>query len=533
LLQTPTPITQADAPNFLFGIGDFNRDGHPDLYCVKINSSGTSTLEVHILNGSLQYLGGLHFTVNIVPGASGASHASCSDTTLNCDAFAGNNPNLQRMLVVAEADEVFMDAQGNGWNCGASNGEGLSRIISAELYPGAQAGFVTGPTWLGGSRPDWVSNNEGTDRDFVSIGCSTLFINYLHYQLGYSWTNIIGTGGSTLGNTYSSITDIKDSGFKPFSTFLQQYFPVGAPVNLSNDNPFPLSAFSLQTGTPITQADAPNFMFTLGDFNRDGKLDLFCIKPTNTGTNRLEVHILNGANNFQTFFLETGTPITSQDATNYLFAMGDYNRDGLPDLYCLKHSNTGTGKLEVHVLSGASNYQSFLLETGTPITQADAINFQFAVGDYNKDGIPDLYCIKKSSTGTGTLEVHVLNGANNFQSFLLETGTPITQADAVNFRFAVADYNKDGIPDLYCLKQSSTGTNSLEVHILNGSNNYQSFLIETGTEISQADASNFLFAVGDFNNDGLPDVYCMKNKSTGTNSLEVHVLNGGAGYNKP
>jgi hypothetical protein len=75
----------------------------------------------------------------------------------------------------------------------------------------------------------------------------------------------------------------------------------------------------------------------------------------------------------------------------------------------LKRSNTGTGKLEVHVLSGASNYQSFLLQTGTPIGQADAAtNFTFAVGDYDQDGRPDLLCLKRTNTGTGSLEVHVL-----------------------------------------------------------------------------------------------------------------------------
>jgi hypothetical protein len=111
----------------------------------------------------------------------------------------------------------------------------------------------------------------------------------------------------------------------------------------------------------------------------------------------------------------------------------------------------------------------FLLQTGTPITEADAAaNFAFAVGDFNQDGIPDVYCLKRTNTGTGTLEVHVLNGADNYQSFLLQTGTPITEADAAaNFAFAVGDFNQDGIPDVYCLKRTNTGTGTLEVHVLN------------------------------------------------------------------
>jgi hypothetical protein len=117
-----------------------------------------------------------------------------------------------------------------------------------------------------------------------------------------------------------------------------------------------------------------------------------------------------------------------------------------------------------------SCYRAFLLQTGTPIDEADAAaNFAFAVGDYNRDGVPDVYCLKRTNTGTGTLEVHVLNGADNYQSFLLQTGTPIDEADAAaNFAFAVGDYNRDGVPDVYCLKRTNTGTGTLEVHVVDG-----------------------------------------------------------------
>ncbi len=37
---------------------------------------------------------------------------------------------------------------------------------------------------------------------------------------------------------------------------------------------------------------------------------------------------------------------------------------------------------------------------------------------------PSLYLIGKAGTGSGRLEVHILNGANNFQSYLLHTATP-------------------------------------------------------------------------------------------------------------
>jgi hypothetical protein len=183
---------------------------------------------------------GLPFTVNIVPGSGGASHATCADTTLTCDAFSGQNSDLVRMLVVAEADEVFMDNQAAGWDCGASNGEGLSRVLATEQYPAQLNGFASASSWLNSSRPDFVSRTDPTDINYVSIGCSVLFINYLRSQLGHSLTSIVQAGGRTLQDVYRVLAGSTDA-FGPFAALLQRHFPAGTPVNLPDDNPFPLS----------------------------------------------------------------------------------------------------------------------------------------------------------------------------------------------------------------------------------------------------------------------------------------------------
>src|SRR6266567_8585088 len=288
----------------------------------------------------------------------------------------------------------------------------------------------------------------------------------------------------------------------------------------------------LQVGTPILQNDAAtNFTFGVADYDGHGRPDLYCFKHQNTGTGMREIHVLNGADAYQSFLDQIGTPIEQggPNAPNFTFALGDYDGDGTADVYCLKSTQTGTGTLEVHVLNGADNFQSFLQQTGTPISAQDAEeNFAFAVGDYDGDGMADLYCLKLKHTDTGTLEVHVLNGADNFQSFLQQTGTPISAPDAAeNFAFAVGDYDGDGMADLYCLKLKHTGTGTLEVHVLNGADGFQSFLTQTGTPISSSDvASNFAktFGLGDWDDDDALDVYCFKDKSTGTGKLEVHVV---------
>ncbi len=184
----------------------------------------------------------LPFQVQLTPGNGGASHATCLATTISIGANSGSGLDFMRQLLIAEEDEVFMASFGHGWNCGASNGEGLSRVLANDLTPGAEpANFMSAATWLDTpGRPDWVDNTENTDRDYVSIGCSVLFLNWMRFQLGYSWKQIIAAGASTLSGTYQNLTGKTDA-FATFSAFMQAHFPAGTPSGLKTDNPFPIS----------------------------------------------------------------------------------------------------------------------------------------------------------------------------------------------------------------------------------------------------------------------------------------------------
>ena len=193
------------------------------------------------------YFGGitpaaLPFHVRVTGGSTGASHASCIDTALQIgvhSAPAGDQQFLNA-LVVAEEDEVFMASFGHGWDCGASNGEGLSRVLSNELYPGAEPqGFVSAPVWLEQGRPDFVNTTDPSDVNYPSIGCAVLFLNWLHTQLGHSWTAIIAAGGPTLADVYRNLGEAGD-GWTRFSALINAHFPPGQPVSLTTDNPFPL-----------------------------------------------------------------------------------------------------------------------------------------------------------------------------------------------------------------------------------------------------------------------------------------------------
>jgi len=182
---------------------------------------------------------GLPFNIYIDPGYFGAYHSTCADVNLHCAAESGNSTDAVNFLVVAEEVEVFSAAQGLGWNCGASNGEGLSRVLATAFYPAQLDGFATACVWMDGNRPDWVNANENTDRDGVANGCSVLFLNYLHYQLGYSWQQIVAAAASTLAGTYFNLTGATN-GYFNFVFTLDLQYPPGTPCTLVGDNPFPI-----------------------------------------------------------------------------------------------------------------------------------------------------------------------------------------------------------------------------------------------------------------------------------------------------
>jgi hypothetical protein len=183
----------------------------------------------------------LPFVVQITADNSGASHSSCLGTDISVGGKSGPSVDFIRSLLVAEADEVFMANFGHGWDCGASNGEGLSRVLANDIYKGVEPrDFVSSDVWLSlNPRPNFVDQTAPTDTDYNSIGCSVLFLNWLRFQSNHSWADIIAAGSGTLAATYKNLTG-KSTAWTDFQTLINAHFPVGKKYTLGTDNPFPL-----------------------------------------------------------------------------------------------------------------------------------------------------------------------------------------------------------------------------------------------------------------------------------------------------
>ena len=196
--------------------------------------------------------------MTVAPGLGGASNNGANQITASVGVNTSyTEPGLIEPLVVAELAEIFMAAQNNGWFAGWSNGEALSRVSGQVLYPENAWGFATGSSWFNpgsvGNLPDWVDNVEQTDQDYVSIGCGSLFLNYLAYQLNVTSPAICKAGAPST-HTLAETAGIVGAagGYAGFKSLLQTNFPSGnlysaaTPFDQRLDDVFPLGQMPAQ-----------------------------------------------------------------------------------------------------------------------------------------------------------------------------------------------------------------------------------------------------------------------------------------------
>ena len=227
----------------------------------------------------------------------------------------------------------------------------------------------------------------------------------------------------------------------------------------------------------------------VADFNGDGKLDL-AVPVYSIFTPLTDVNILLG-NGDGTFTAGPAFPLTGQNVNNAVVA--DFNGDGKPDLaISLPDAN------EIQVLLGNGD-GTF---TPMPAISANGV-FVVATGDFNRDGKADLVTV---NCGPGTLTILLGNGDGTFTEGATIT-TPVTGPGGLAVRpvsVAVGDFNRDGIPDLAvanCPRFDQGATGSATVLLGNGDGTFTA-----EAESPAAGGQPLFITTGDFNGDGIPDL---------------------------
>jgi hypothetical protein len=287
----------------------------------------------------------------------------------------------------------------------------------------------------------------------------------------------------------------------------------------------PYTTFTTHAATPIDE-----FTDRRWDFAMMGR-DLVCILKNNreagTGSGKVEVHILSRASGYKTFTLHKATPIDEFTDRRWDFAVAGR------DLVCILKNNprtrgrhTPSGKVEVFILSRASGYRTFTGHYVTPIDDFADSRWHFAMMGR------DLACVLTNNgaghTGSRKVEVHVLSGASGYKTFTGHHVTPIDEFRDDRWDFAMAG------PDLLGVMRNNrrgaggrTGSGTVEVHILSGASDYKTFITHQATPIDEFTDRRWAFAVA-----GRDLVCILKNNRrseagrTGSGKVEVHILAG-------
>ncbi|MGC2163812.1 MAG: FG-GAP-like repeat-containing protein [Silvibacterium sp.] len=215
-------------------------------------------------------------------------------------------------------------------------------------------------------------------------------------------------------------------------------------------------------GSPTSVGWSPDAL-TVGDFNRDGILD---IAVANFWDN--SVSVLLGSSTDPGKFTVGQTISVGQGPTGIVSA--DFNGDGFPDLAVANFTDN-----TVWILTGDPQHPGQFLSPKT-VSATGHSPTSLAVADFNGDGIPDL-AVSNWADGTVSIlwGVSGLSGVFPTQQLLAVGNGPES--------VAVGDFNGDGIPDLAV---SNAGDGTLGILLNGGGGRFQGQKVyQVGTGVRQ------------------------------------------------
>ena len=236
------------------------------------------------------------------------------------------------------------------------------------------------------------------------------------------------------------------------------------------------------------------FSIAVGDFNRDGNPDL---AVANSASGNVSILLGNGLGAFALAVNYT-VGLAPQSV-----AVGDFNRDGNPDLAV---ANAGSDNVSILMGNGLGAFVP-------AVNYAVGTNpWSVAVGDFNRDGNPDL-----ATANNGGNDVSILMG-NGLGAF----AGPVNYVVLAGPHYvAVGDFNRDGNPDLATANITS---NNISILLGNG-------LGAFGLQVDYtAGTTPNTVAVGDFNRDGNPDLAVV---NLGSNDVSILLGNGLGAFGLP
>ncbi len=284
-----------------------------------------------------------------------------------------------------------------------------------------------------------------------------------------------------------------------------------------------------------------------GDFNNDGKIDLFF--SANQGKNKL---FLNTGNlHFKDVTEDARIPEDSAWSTGV--SVIDINNDGLLDIYICRVGNYEILHSHNQLLicqgidkNGVPFYLDKAKEYGLDFS---GFSTQAVFFDYDMDGDLDMYLLNHSIHENGTFgsrqeklhSYNPLSGDHLFRNDGNNTFTDVTKSSGINssvigygLGITAADINLDGYPDLY-IGNDFHENDYMYINQQNGT-----FRDELNDRVMHTSQFSMGVDVADVNNDAYPEIitvdmlpedpYILK-RSEGEDTYDIFNLKIGYGYN--
>jgi len=235
----------------------------------------------------------------------------------------------------------------------------------------------------------------------------------------------------------------------------------------------------------------------VGDFNRDGGPDIFVLGGGGGGTAD-GLFINNGDGTFDNRAADWGVELVHRGRGA---SVGDYNRDGWPDIYITSGGDTtGPDRSGQHILyrnNGDGSFTNVAVSAGVNSTFSKLLTTSSAWGDYDLDGDLDLMVM---TWGLGQNTGNRLFGNNDDGTFTDVTNSAGIVQNLFGFSARFLDMNDDRYPELLLVADFG----SSQYYVNNGNGTFTNHTATSGTGL---ESNGMGTNVADFDGDGLPDWY--------------------------
>lgn len=366
-----------------------------------------------------------------------------------------------------------------------------------------------------------IACDDGGMHSATAVPCTTSVISAGTHTLQLFFVDLHQTGSVLDFTVTTSNTSINPIGV---TTTALAVTSGGAPVTtVATGSVVTLTASVTSNHVPVTTGQV-NFCDATAvlcdDIHRLGTAQL-----TSAGTATIKFIPGIGSHSYKAVFAGDRTYIASSSTATPLAVTGLFPttttiaQSGIKGNYTL--TATVTGFVDSSPLASPTgtvsffdtNYGNALLATDSVGTGVQGLNwfnsqtpaigitpFAIAVGDFNGDGIPDLAVLDYNQVGsTGSVTIFLGNGDGTFTQV---AASPTT--GTYSFFIVAADFNGDGKTDLAVANSGSGGT--ITVLLGNGDGTFT----PASTNLSNL-TSALALAVGDFNEDGIPDIAVVDN----------------------